>query len=150
MDIDSVDLKKMLQNLPIMIYRSRNDEHWTKIFVSEGSFCLTGYKPGDLVENATVSYEEIIHPDHRDLVRTQVQFAIENKIAYHLSYMIKTAGDNEKWVMDEGYGIYSTESHELEYIEGFIVDITKQKCQEFELFDQIQQLEKQLKLLQIK
>ena len=149
MGLEHSEILKMLNNLPLMIYRSQNDENWSKLYVSEGCFCLTGYKPSDFYDSK-VSYTDIIHPDHRDIVRNQVQFAIDNKIAYHLIYMIRTAGGTEKWVMDEGYGIYSKETQELEYIEGYIVDITKQKSHEFELFDQIQQLEKQLKLLNIK
>lgn len=149
MALEPDQMCELVNNLPLMIYRSKNDDNWSKIFISEGCFCLTGYKPQDFYDSK-VSYTDIIHPDHRDIVRSQVQFALDSKIAYHMVYMIRTAEGTEKWVMDEGYGIYSKETQELEYIEGFIVDITKQKGHEFELFDQIQQLEKQLKLLQIK
>lgn len=145
--MDEINFQEMIQNLPIMIYRCKNDRNWTMEFVSQGCFSLTGRKPSDFVNNNRLAYADIIHPDHREIVWSQVQYAIQNRIAFHLSYIIITADEMEKWVMEEGYGIYHKESHELLAIEGYITDISNQKSKEFELFDQVQYLEKKLQQL---
>jgi hypothetical protein len=144
-----IDFEKIINNLPMMVYRCKNDRNWTMEFVSQGCFCLTGRKPSDFIDNHRISYADIIHPDHRELVWNQVQFAIENRIAFHLSYIILTADESEKWVMEEGYGLYSPESRDLIAIEGYIADISYLKMRELELFDEVQQLEKKIKLREI-
>src|SRR4051812_2226476 len=53
-------LATLLDNLPGMAYRCRNDRTWTMEFVSEGSRGLTGYAPADLVGNRLVAYGDLI------------------------------------------------------------------------------------------
>ncbi len=142
---ETIDFQSIIQTLPLMIYRCKNDRNWTMEFVSEGAFCLTGRKPSDFINNKRLAYADIIHPDHKEIVWEKVQYAVENRIAFHLTYMIITAEGGEKWVMEEGYGLYSKDTRELIAIEGYITDISKQKAKEFELFDRVQYLEKQLK-----
>ena len=149
MELETIDFHYMIQTLPLMIYRCKNDRNWTMEFVSEGCFCLTGRKPSDFINNQRVSYADVIHPDHKDLVWKKVQYAIENRIAFHLTYIIVMADGTEKWVMEEGYGLYSKESRELIAIEGFITDISPLKAKEIELFDRVQYLEIQLQKREI-
>ncbi|MHA1673827.1 MAG: PAS domain-containing protein [Promethearchaeota archaeon] len=147
--METIDFHSLLQTLPMMVYRCKNDRNWTMEFVSEGCFSLTGRKPSDFVNNKRLAYVDIIHPNHVDHVWEKVQFSIENHIAFHLTYIIITAEGAEKWVMEEGYGLYFKESRDLIAIEGFITDISKQKAKEFELFDRVQYLEKELKKREI-
>ncbi|MHA1611945.1 MAG: PAS domain-containing protein [Promethearchaeota archaeon] len=145
----SIDFQSMIHTLPMMVYRCKNDRNWTMEFVSKGCFCLTGRKPSDFVNNKRLAYADIIHPLHVDKVWEKVQYAINNHIAFHMIYIIITAEGAEKWVMEEGYGLYSKESRELIAIEGYITDISHQKAKELKLFDRVQSLEKQLKIQEI-
>lgn len=117
-------LLTLLENLPGMGYRCKNDEHWTMEFISAGSVALTGYQLGDLKRNNRISYEQIIHPDDRIKVRTLVNDAIESHQIFEINYRIQTADHKEKWVWEKGHGIYD-EQGDVQAIEGYIFDITE-------------------------
>ena len=122
-------ISTLMKNLPGMVYRCRNDRSWTMTFVSEGCVSLTGYSPQDLVGNRVLSFNDIIHPDDWETVRERVQTAVLQHSPYQLQYRIQTATGNEKWVWEQGTGIYSDEG-ELLALEGFINDITERKTAE--------------------
>ena len=86
-------------NLPGMAYRCGYDSDWTMHFVSEGCYGLTGYHPEDLLGNAVISYDKIIHPDDREQTRRTVEIAIEKKEPFELTYRIQTAQSGKN-----GYG----------------------------------------------
>lgn len=74
------ELLTLMSNLPGMVYRSKNDIDWTIESVSQGCFKLTGYTASELIGNKRVSYGQIIHPEDRDMVWTEVQKALEKGI----------------------------------------------------------------------
>ncbi|MGQ9650706.1 MAG: ATP-binding protein [Phycisphaerae bacterium] len=125
-------LSMLLANLPGMVYRCRNDRDWTMVFVSDGCIPLTGYPPADLLENARVSYVEVIHPEDRSQVWDKVQAALAKGTEFELTYRIRTAGGEDKWVWERGRGVFSVEGN-LMFLEGFVADITEQKLAEDEL-----------------
>ncbi|HEX8457288.1 MAG TPA: PAS domain S-box protein [Pyrinomonadaceae bacterium] len=116
-------LLTLMGHLPGMAYCCRNDEHWTMLFASEGCQELTGYAPADLVGNRRVAYVDLIHADDRQKVWDEVQAALEEKRRFRLVYRLTTAASDERWVWEQGHGIYSTEG-ELVALEGFVTDIT--------------------------
>jgi len=122
-------ISTLMKNLPGMVYRCRNDRSWTITFVSDGCVSLTGYSPQDMVGNHIRSYTNLIHADDREMVWEQVQNALLQRSPYQLQYRIQTATGNEKWVWEQGTGIYSDEG-ELLALEGFINDITERKTAE--------------------
>jgi len=116
----------LVSNLPGMVYRCRNDRTWTMTFVSFGVENLTGYQPPELMHNNVISYEEIIHPDDREIVRTAVKTSLGKKGKFDIQYRIIDRNNREKWVWEQGHGITNSFG-ELLYIEGFIMDITLEK-----------------------
>ncbi len=119
-------LSTLMSNLPGMAYRCRKDRHWTMEFVSEGCQELTGYDPSGLVGNRRISYAQIIHPDDRENVWDQVNVALRQKRPFRLVYRIYTANGEEKWVWEQGRGVFSSRG-KLQAIEGFIADISERK-----------------------
>jgi PAS domain S-box-containing protein len=118
-------LATLLDNLPGMAYRCRNDPQWTMEFVSRASQSLTGYAPEELVGNARASYAALIHPEDADFVRREVQRAVDAGIPFALEYRIRDASGREKQVQEKGRAVVS-ESGAVA-IEGFIADVTEQR-----------------------
>ncbi len=125
-------LMTLLGNLPGMAYRCRNDRDWTMEFISEGSYPLTGYSPDDLIGNKVISYGDVIHPDDRDMVWESVQAGLKEKEHFQMNYRIVTADGRERWVWEQGIGIYNP-AGELVALEGFITDTTAQRRAQQEL-----------------
>lgn len=122
----------ILTHLPGIAYRCKNDENWTMLFLSEGTFGLTGYRPRDLLNNKLLSYNDIIFPEDRDKVRKGWQEAFDKSSMYKGEYRIITAQGQVKWVFEQGQFIFDIKSKEY-FIEGLIVDITERKEKEMEV-----------------
>jgi PAS domain S-box-containing protein len=125
-------LATLMNNLPGLAYRGGNDEDWSLEFASSGTLNLTGYKAEDLIEGDKVTLAELIKEEDRPSVWDGVQAALAEKRPYQLSYRIKTASGEEKWVWEQGCGVFSPEG-EFQAIEGFITDISEAKNAEEEL-----------------
>jgi diguanylate cyclase (GGDEF)-like protein/PAS domain S-box-containing protein len=133
-------LSTLMSNLPGMAYRCHNDPHWTMEFVSEGCFELTGYHPTDLIESQKICFGKIIYPGDREQVWNGVQAALRQKRPYELEYRITTANGDQKWVWEQGRGVFSA-AGELIALEGFITDVTERKrgSEEIQLLQTITQ-----------
>ena len=125
-------LTTLMDNLPGMAYRCRNDKNWTMEFVSNGCSELTGYLPNDLIMNRTLAYGDLINPQDRQIVWDNIQYALGSGEHFLLEYRIITRDEQEKWVWEKGCGIFSKDG-EVRAIEGFIIDVTKRKQLERQL-----------------
>jgi PAS domain S-box-containing protein len=127
------EISTLMNNMPGMVYYCMNDRNWTLKFASEGSFDLTGYLPDELIGSKLISYNELIHPDDRDMVWNSVQEAITKKTSYSIEYRIITRTKVVKFVWERGQGLYNTDNA-LDHLEGFILDITERKQSEEALY----------------
>jgi PAS domain S-box-containing protein len=112
-------LNAMLERLPIMIYRSRNDRDWTMEFVSEGCRELTGYSPTELVKLSQRSYGKLIHPADADRVWQQVQEALLQRRSFELDYRLFHIDGSMRYVTEKGCGVYTSNGSILA-VEGVI------------------------------
>lgn len=119
-------LTAMLNDLPGMVYRCRNNPDWTMEYVSGSSYQLTGYHPQDIVNNRKLSYGSMIHPEDKQVVWDEVQNGVREDRRFELEYRIISAAGNVKWVWERGKGIFSN-NDELLGLEGFITDITQKR-----------------------
>lgn len=78
-------LRVLMDNLPGMAYRCRNDDSWTMLFVSGGCEPLTGYLPDDLINNKLVSYASLMDPDAIEQVSEEVAIAVRKGRSFSLS-----------------------------------------------------------------
>ena len=122
----------LLSNLPGMSYRCLYDTDWTMKFISEGCFSLTGYQISYLIENKTITFNDIILPEFRDQLWKTWQHAVETKTTVFVEYKIRTADNLEKWVWEQGLPIYNKDG-EVEALEGLILDISARKLAEEQL-----------------
>lgn len=116
-------LTGLINDLPGMVYRCRNNRDWTMAYISRGSVELTGYSPEDIVDSKTLAYGSLIHPDDAQQVWAKVQSALREERAFELEYRIEAADGAPKWVWERGKGVFA-DSGELICLEGFITDVT--------------------------
>lgn len=133
-------LQTLMQNLPGMAYRCRNDRHWTMEFVSEGCQTLTGYPPQALLMNALVSYSELIHEADRQRVWETVQAQVARGEPFQLEYRLRTRSGELKWVWEQGRPVVGSEDGEL-HLEGLVIDISERRHAEQEVNRRSQQQE---------
>lgn len=142
-------LATLMNNLRGMVYRCLNDENHTMEFVSSGCEQLLGYTKSEIEGGESFSYTEMIHPDDRVMVRTELTRAIEQRQSYTLEYRILTPDNITKWVWDQGIGIYSI-SGKFIALEGNVTDISRRKNMEFELRELTEKLSRERGVLEEK
>ncbi len=130
-------LATLLSNLPGMAYRCQNRPDWPMDFVSDGCFLLTGYNPEEL-SGGNCLYGGLICLEDREKVWSIVQKAIEQKRPFTLTYRILCADGTEKWVWEQGCGVFDSEDN-LIALEGFVIDTTERKLREYEIKQQAHQ-----------
>ena len=119
----------LLAHLPGLAYRCLNDDNWTMKYVSEGCFNLTGYAAERLLDNKDLSFNELIAPEYRELLRREWERVFAHNLSFSYEYEIITASGKRKWVLELGEGIRNSQG-EYETLEGIIIDITDRKQME--------------------
>jgi PAS domain S-box-containing protein len=122
----------LLSHLPGMAYRCNYDRQWTMQFVSDGCQYLTGYAPADLIQNNTLSYNDVIAPEYRKPIWDSWNTLLDDHRIFKQEYEIVTKTGERKWVLEVGQGVY-TSSGTVQAIEGIILDISERKQMEQEL-----------------
>ncbi|ELZ41966.1 multi-sensor signal transduction histidine kinase [Halorubrum californiense DSM 19288] len=115
-------LTRLIDNLPGMVYRCRNEPGWPMEDLRGEVAELTGYDPAEL-EGSHRYGEEVIHPDDREAVWDAIQDGIGGQEAFEITYRIRTESGETKWVWERGRATYSTDG-EATVLEGFITDVT--------------------------
>ena len=119
-------LRELMSHLPSVLYRADNTQSWTMRFISDGCRSLTGYDEDQLLDDRDITYLELIHPEDRGRVWNDIQQALREFRPFRVSYRIRTATGDEKWVWEQGVGVYGSDN-QAEAVEGFITDITARK-----------------------
>ncbi|MGM0624693.1 MAG: PAS domain S-box protein [Bacteroidota bacterium] len=125
-------LSSLISSLPGFVYRCKNDEFWTMLYISKGCKTITGYGPEALTNNETLAYNDLIEPEYREAIYKNWQKAIQNKTQYEGEYQLRTADNELRWIWERGRGVYD-ENNNLLFLEGYIEDITKRKQAQSEL-----------------
>ena len=125
-------LRTLIQNLPGMAYRCRNEPGWPMEFVGGEVESLSGYT-ADTIESDDLTWgDDVIHPEDRDHAWETVQDAVASGGPFELTYRIETADGQVRHVWERGRGVGESEDGPLA-IEGFITDITDRVQREREL-----------------
>jgi PAS domain S-box-containing protein len=115
----------LMENLPGVAYRCQNAPDWPMEFISRGCKELTGYDDKDFYDNPEL-WRTIVDPEDRKIVWVQIQQAVSRHEKFQIEYRIRTVEGQEKWVWEQGCGIYDSAGN-IVALEGFITDITARK-----------------------
>ena len=135
-----------MNNLPGMVYRCKYDETVSMEFASKGSVKLLGFEPHQLLgsgDNPT-AFQNLVNPDDRKNMLRQVALCTSEKRSFNFIYRIQTASGEEKWVWEQGEGVFSSDG-KLVALEGFITDVTAQKVVELDLREENRRLRSSIK-----
>ncbi len=111
-------LSNLIEGLPAMVYRCRNNPEFTMEYVNVGCFGLTGKTARELLDNS--NYAALIHEDDRQQVWEAVQQALGAHTEFVLRFRLVGVDGITRRVLERGKGFYS-ESGEVLGIEGVVV-----------------------------
>lgn len=119
----------LLNHIPGMAFRARNDQDRTLEYASAGCLSLTGYASESLLYNRDISFNEIISAEYRQLIQDEWVRVLEQNRHFRAEYEIITRSGERKWVLELGQAVLD-EDGGLEALEGIIFDISDQKKRE--------------------
>ncbi|HSQ39775.1 MAG TPA: GAF domain-containing protein, partial [Anaerolineales bacterium] len=142
-------LMSLIDRLPGMVYRYRHvaKGRWTLEFVSAGCGALTGLHPDEWLEDHRDAFMEWVHPEDYQDIAAQMAAAFRDRQPYRCVYRMVAADQTQKWVRDQGVGVFS-ETGDLLSCEGFITDISAEKQREGILIHSEEQAERLLASIQ--
>ncbi|RDI70827.1 PAS domain S-box protein [Halopelagius longus] len=132
---------RLVENVPGVVYRCRNEPGWPMEFLSDGCTELTGYDPEEFVSGARRWEKDVIHPDDADRVRAEVRRGVERGETFTVEYRIRTADGETRWVAERGRAVEPDGGESADgdaepaALEGVVTDITERKRTEKELRD---------------
>lgn len=117
--------KSLIENIPGIAYRCKFDKDWTMLFMSQEVDAVTGYTSEELV-GGKVTYGELILSEDHEYVDQRVRKAIEKNEVWEIQYRIKNKSGEVKYVYEKGRAIFD-QNNNVDYLDGFLLDVTTQK-----------------------
>lgn len=124
--------RTLVQNIPGVSYRCLLDKEWTMLYMSDAIKELSGYSPGDFINNAVRTFGSIIHPEDREKVARSVEECSHKNITFTIEYRILRSDGETRWVREKGQPSLD-ERGDVSFLDGAIFDITEQHNVEQEL-----------------
>ena len=115
----------LLNAMPGMAYRCRNEPRWPMEYVSRGCQPLTGYTQEELLSGEPSHFGDLIHPDDRSRVWEEVQEAIQNRQPFELVYRLRAKSGDTRIVWECGECDRDAEGHAVT-LHGLISDYTEE------------------------
>lgn len=113
----------LIENVDGVIYRSRNDENWTKVYLSDNVEVFTGYHSSQFLLKGK-SFAEIIHPDDFNRINKITEECLRIRKKWTIEYRIVKRDSEVIWVEEKGKGVYD-EQGRVTFIDGIIMDISE-------------------------
>lgn len=126
LDHSRTQMSLLISNIPGVVYRCGSKGDWPLIFLSENIEKICGYPKEDFIENNSRDYSSIVYSDDLELVRDEIQNALDANVPWAFHYRIVHKDGTIHWVSENGRGVFD-EDGQLIYLDGIILDITKRK-----------------------
>ncbi|MCP5017502.1 MAG: PAS domain S-box protein [Ketobacter sp.] len=127
---NQAQLSSLISNIPGASYRSLLSEGWPMLFISDAIETITGYPAQEFIlPNPVRKFSDLIHPEDHSRVGT-----IEHTDRpFNAEYRIIHRDGSVRWVIDTGSCVLDDDGN-VEWLDGFIMDITVRKTMEQELY----------------
>lgn len=117
------NLASLVNNMPGVAYRCLADKCWEMLYISPQVEQVCGYTAEELVGSQSICYADLIHPDDAPALEEAVASAVAKSEEWHVEYRIRHRNDTWRWVEERG----KSARDDTHYLEGFIVDITRER-----------------------
>lgn len=118
--------QSLVANIPGITYRCKRDHDWTMLYMSSQVDPLTGYPASDFIHNAVRTYESVIHRDDTEYVNRAVNEAADAGEPWEIEYRVVHRDGGMRWVYEKGRAVAGDDG-ETQFLDGFILDVTKRK-----------------------
>ena len=98
--------ESVFDQIDAFIYRCKNDSDYTMEYIAGNVMALCGYSQHDLLQNKTVAWTAITHPDDVDRAFTIVDAALERREPWDMEYRVMCKGGSSTWVRERGSGVF--------------------------------------------
>lgn len=106
-----------------MRYRAWDDDRREIVFVGGRCRHVTGYEAEELLSGVVRALSDLIHPEDRELVASEVRKAVDSDSTYKLNYRIRAKNGTWRWVSDRG-GRIPSNAETFAGVEGVLIDIS--------------------------
>lgn len=121
-------LETIFEFSPVVVYECLPNKNWSMNYISSHIEVLTGYRPEVLVNDESLSFGNLIHPEDSSYVEDVIYSAIKDNKSYDIHYrMIHKNGDS-RWVWERGAKVPGGNN-----LIGVIFDVTDKKFAEDEM-----------------
>jgi diguanylate cyclase (GGDEF)-like protein/PAS domain S-box-containing protein len=121
------ELSLLIDHIPSAVYQCEIDKDWTMRFISKAIYDISGYHPGELLQNKVRTFESIIHEDDTNIVKKVILDAVNNNNSFELDYRLIHKNGQTIWVNEKGKTILNENHHTI--LEGVVSNITAEKEQ---------------------
>jgi len=121
----------LINNLPGIIYRCKNNRNWEMEYISDGCKNITGYSSEDFL-SSKINFTTITLQEDREQVWSNTQKSLDVNKSFNLEYRVKTKDGKIKYLWEQGEGVFDANGN-LIALEGYIADVTIRKKAELEL-----------------
>lgn len=112
-----VSLAVLLSSVPGVVYRTNYEPPRALMFVSDGVEEFLGLRPAEVLHRQINFWSRI---DDADRIRRELETQLSQGKSYDLTYRLRLANGELRWVRDQGRRVRSDSG---DYIEGFIADV---------------------------
>ncbi|MFG6428344.1 MHYT domain-containing protein [Roseateles sp. LYH14W] len=123
--------RSLIANSPGVTFRSRIDEHWTMLLISDAIETLSGWPAADFLAGR-VHTGDLVHADDRERINATVHAALVADQSYVVEYRLLRRDGGERWVSETGRGMRDANG-QPRWIDGAIIDISEAKRLQQEL-----------------
>jgi PAS domain S-box-containing protein len=124
--------RNLADHSPGAIYICRSDDKQGMDFISPVIEKTTGIRAEDLMSDGR-EFGALVHPDDAELVRTEMLRSIADRIPFRLVYRLRHADGQYRWIEDNGTSVHDETTGELQFLVGFILDISARRRAEGDL-----------------
>lgn len=121
--------RSLISNIPGAAYRSVYNDKWETLFISDAVEVLSGYPASDfMLPTPKRCWSDLVHPADK-AITTQLDLY---QGSLTLEYRIRHQDGSWRWILEQGEVIRS-DSGEIVWLDGFLMDISTRKQMEQEL-----------------